>query len=94
MLANFVHVWEKVLKTLQCSSGHAKCSCENRAGNFSPKVRKNFDKPENNYKIIIFFHKKKYFSSKNSSGHLQCSSDKPAESLFLFEKKSGFLEKT
>ena len=42
IFANFNHVLENFLKTLNCSSGHVECSLTTLPENFPPKVRKFF----------------------------------------------------
>ena len=58
------------LKTPRCSYGLVKCSCDNRAENFSPQVEKVVSKFENDGKIIYFF--RKILFSRCSSGKVEC----------------------
>ena len=72
----------KKLKLLNCSSGHVKCSFDNLAENFSPKVRKCFTQSP---KMVIYlqFLEKNYFRSESSSGHVECSFDNNAENFLV-----------
>ena len=93
MFANVIHVWEKILQTLKCSSGHVECSFDNLAEKFSSKAWIFFcSKSENNNKIIFFWQKIFFLKKVLWTRRLQLW--QPCWFfLVFFEKKLTFSEK-